>query len=105
MIEKEKSFLSIPRRLRRKVQEETSGKGKDSEVKIVEPPPTSKEVDEIFERVQKEIYEEPQERDLHFENVEIGATLSHSFSKYTKEEERELHLKKIKELREELEDS
>ena len=84
MIEKKKYFLSIPRRPRRKSQEETSGKGKDLEVKIVELPPTSKEIDEIFERMQKGIYKEPQERDLYFDNVEVGATSSHSFSKDTK---------------------
>lgn len=42
MIENEKYFLSITRRPRKKSQEETNSKGKDPEVKIVEPPPTSK---------------------------------------------------------------
>ena len=49
--------------------------------------------------MQIEVYEEPLENDSYFENFEVGAT---SFSKDTREEERELHLNKIKELIEKL---
>jgi len=50
MIEKEKSFLSIPGRPRKKSQEEPSNKGKDPEIEIIgtRPPQTSKKIDEII---------------------------------------------------------
>lgn len=42
MIEKEKSFLTIPRRSRRKSQEDPNNQGKDPEVEIVETKPPQK---------------------------------------------------------------
>lgn len=100
MVERETYFLSIPRRYRRKSQEETRSKEKDPEVQVVEQPPTKKKIDEIIKKMQREVYEEPLENDSYFDNVEVGAT---SYAKDTREKERELHLNKIKELTKKLE--
>ena len=51
MDEMETYFLSIPRRHRRKSEEETSIKEKDHEVQVVEPPTITKQIDEIIEKM------------------------------------------------------
>jgi len=52
MIEKETSFVSTPRRHRRKSPIETSSK--DQEVQIIETLSTKKQVEDIIERLEKE---------------------------------------------------
>ena len=107
MIEKERSFLFVPRRPRKKMQEEPTEKEKYQQVEIVELPTISKEVNKILQRMEGEVQEELLEKDSYFEHAWIGDTSSHSFSKETVGEERELHqeehLKKIEELTRELE--
>ena len=73
------------------MQEEPSEKEKDPEIEIVEPPTTSKKINEILQRMEGDVQEEPLERDSYFENAWVGATSSQSFSKETIGEERELH--------------
>ena len=77
MIEKESSFISTPRRHRRKSPTETSSK--DHEVQIVETLSTEKQVEDIIERLEKEALE----KDSYFDNVEVT-----SFSKDTHELEK-----------------
>lgn len=101
MIEKEKLFLSIPRRSRRNSNEESNNQGKDPKIEIVkiEPPQTSKQIDEIIERLEEEAQEEPIEKGSYFEDSWVGATSYHSYAKKAREESKELHneeyLKKI----------
>ena len=83
MIERETSFLSIPRRQRRNNSAYISSKEKEPEVQIVETSPLTKHADEILERLQKEVYENTLERYSYFYNDDIEAT---SFSKDNKEE-------------------
>ena len=59
MVEKEISFLSVPRKPRRKIQEEPSEKEKDLKIEIVEPPTTSKQINEILQRMERDVQGEP----------------------------------------------
>ena len=64
MIEKERSLFSIPRKPRRKLHQEPSEN--DAEVEVVEPPTSSTEVNEILERMERDVQEEPLEKDSYF---------------------------------------
>lgn len=59
--------------------------------------------------MEKEVQEDPIEKDSYFWDALAGVTSSHSYAKNTREESKELHsevyLKKITELTSELEDS
>ena len=95
MIERETSFLSVPRRKRRNNSVDISSKEREPEVQVIETSPLTKQADEILERLQKEVYENPLERDSYFDNDEIEAT---SVAKETKEEEKDQNLSRIKEV-------
>jgi len=61
MVEKEKSFLSIPRKPKRRSQEGPSNQEKNPELEIVEKEhlQTSKQIDEIIQILEEEAREEP----------------------------------------------
>ena len=77
MIEKEISFLFVLRKPRRKIHEEPSEKEKYPKVEIVEPPTSSKQINEILQRMERDAQEEPLEKDSYFKHAWVGTISSH----------------------------
>ena len=70
----------------------------EPEIQVMETSPIKKQANEILERLQQEVYENPMDRDSQFENNEVEAT---SVSKDSKREDQ--NLSKVRELADSLE--